>query len=201
VKNFFAHVIALTLRAPNGCWLFAGPRDHNGYGVISRKEEGHTKTRMAHRIVYEGLKGVIPTGLQLDHLCRCRWCVNPEHLEAVTAYENTMRSRSPAAINARKTHCVKGHELSGDNVFFVEGWRRCRACSRVSSKKTTTRAYRKRQADKPSCDMIAAMTGVRCTRKARFTQGEQNRCGLHLGLPHKKNRVEGAILKMAEESR
>lgn len=73
--------------------------------------------------------GPIPEGMDLDHTCRNRGCVNPEHLEPVTTQVNTLRGIGPTAENARKTHCKHGHPLEGDNLYVdPEGKRKCRAC-------------------------------------------------------------------------
>lgn len=110
------------------CWLWQGAKDSGGYGQIraGRQEK-------AHRLAYQWLVGAIPEGLQLDHLCRVRNCVNPDHLEPVTPRENTMRSPvSPSAVNARKARCSAGHELGGDNRFPGEGsGRACRTCQQA----------------------------------------------------------------------
>lgn len=76
-------------------------------------------------------KGPIPEGLVIDHLCRNRGCVNPDHLEAVTQRENILRGEGLAAANARKTHCPKGHPYSGENLYVVpsSGRRQCRICA------------------------------------------------------------------------
>lgn len=87
----------------DGCWLWQGPRVHNGYGIISIQGSGVKTTIRAHRYAYEALVGPIPEGLQLDHLCRVRRCVNPAHLEPVTARENVrrgVRARVQAAAAA-----------------------------------------------------------------------------------------------------
>lgn len=113
------------------CWIWLGAVTH-GYGtqIISRRHV------YAHRAVYELHKGAIPAGLVLDHLCRVTRCVNPDHLEPVTARTNTLRGESIAAANARKTHCLRGHPLSGDNlrIFAQRGGkpgfqRHCHACA------------------------------------------------------------------------
>lgn len=134
-------------RVESGCWEWTGtPFKNNGYCRV--KMAG--KTVVAHRAVYEALVGAIPEGLQLDHLCRNRRCVNPTHLEPVTAKVNQARGRSPASENAAKVRCKRGHSLSGDNLFVrKDGRRRCRTCERASQKrlrqKSTT--YKQRHAE------------------------------------------------------
>jgi len=105
-----------------------------------------SRGRLAHRAVYEALVGPIPKGLSLDHLCRNRACVNPEHLEPVSLVENVMRGVSPHAVNARKTHCAHGHAFTAENTYMVRGERVCRACGRersrtyIARKRATARA-------------------------------------------------------------
>ncbi len=89
------------------------------------------KTVRAHRYVYQAFRGPIPDGLVLDHTCRLKCCVNPWHLDPVTNMENLQRS--PLYMSNR-THCSKGHEYSGDNLFRrSNGWRGCKACIREAS--------------------------------------------------------------------
>ncbi len=83
----------------------------------------------AHRMAYTLLKGPILPRLTLDHLCRNRACINPDHAEPVSSIENVMRGMSFAAVNARKTHCSFGHSLSGANLYSTpRGSRECRTC-------------------------------------------------------------------------
>lgn len=121
------------------CWLWKGTILTSGYGQITESNNVGGKSKLAHRLSYEIHKGVIPRGLHLDHLCRVRHCVNPDHLEPVTPKENNRRSGSPSALNALKTHCVHGHELSGRNLQVVHGERHCRTCARQRD-----RAYHER---------------------------------------------------------
>lgn len=72
---------------------------------------------MAHRVAFELWVGEIPPGLVLDHTCRVRHCVAPEHLEAVTQVENVLRSRGLPAIHAAKTHCHRGHAFDEQNTY------------------------------------------------------------------------------------
>lgn len=112
---------------PNsGCWLWLGALTVGGYGHIFI---GNKKTRMAHRVAYELFVKKIPKGLQIDHKCRMRCCVNPDHLEPVTQRENLLRS--PIGITAkfaRRTHCAQGHLLAERNLISAKNRRRCRIC-------------------------------------------------------------------------
>lgn len=110
----------------DGCWIWIGARSRGGYGSFS---SAPGRTASAHRWAYESLRAAIPEGLQLDHLCRNRACVNPWHLEPVTNRVNILRGVGPTACNAALTHCRKGHEYTPENTIpMPEGGRRCRAC-------------------------------------------------------------------------
>lgn len=114
----------------NECWLWAGMVNSNDYGCIQVKIDGKWRSRQAHRIVYEALIGEIPKGLVLDHLCRTPRCVNPDHLDPVTDKENILRGIGMGAINAKRTHCMYGHEFNLTNTYWRKsGGRRCRTCS------------------------------------------------------------------------
>lgn len=109
------------------CWLWAATVIANGYGQFW----ANGRMRYAHRVAYEMLVGAIPDGMQLDHLCRNRRCVNPKHLEPVAARVNTLRGESFAAVNAAKTHCAKGHAFDEHNTRRTKsGNRVCRSCNR-----------------------------------------------------------------------
>ena len=125
---------------PNsGCWLWLGALCNGGYGNI--RNQGFIKS--AHRISYEMYKGIIPEGLHLDHLCRVRCCVNPNHLEPVTRKENIRRGVLAGTFGKaerRKTHCPMGHSLSGKNLYLTpNGSRNCKECRKIQA-----REFRKR---------------------------------------------------------
>ena len=128
-------VYAMVSPEPNtGCWIWTGALSR-GYGVFSVTTKTLKKTWAAHRLLYETEKGPIPEGLGLDHLCRNKWCVNPDHLEPVTQKENVRRGDAAAVQRRRrlaKTHCDGGHPLSGDNLYAYSRKgtlrRGCKAC-------------------------------------------------------------------------
>ena len=114
------------------CWLWNGSMYQNGYGKYGRRGI------MAHRIFYTLFRERVPEDMSLDHLCRNRKCVNPDHLEIVTFLENVMRGDSQHAINARKSHCKQGHEFTSDNTYVPPkrpGRRHCQECIRIASTK------------------------------------------------------------------
>lgn len=108
------------------CWKWTASLNSNGYGQLWDPEVG--RARGAHRIVYEMMVGPIPDGLTLDHLCRNRTCVRPDHLEPVTNRENILRGESPSASHAKKTHCPRGHEYTPENTYQYARGRQCRTC-------------------------------------------------------------------------
>jgi hypothetical protein len=118
--------------ANTGCWLWTGAVNRRtGYGHIGgRRGENH----MAHRVAYEMHIGPIPAGLQIDHLCRVRRCVNPAHLEPVTVVENLARGVGPSARAIRENVCRSGHPFSPQNTGRkTNGTRKCRACQSLAS--------------------------------------------------------------------
>lgn len=111
-----------------GCHVWTGALS-DGYGCFNLGDG--KKSYRAHRFSYEMEKGPIPEDFVLDHLCRNRACVNPEHLEAVTSRENTLRGENFSALNARKTSCPKGHPYDEENTYITpDGTRQCAKCRR-----------------------------------------------------------------------
>lgn len=137
-KRFWSRVdqsgpIPLYRPDPGPCWIWTGRLFYDGYGQLPAAG----KRVRAHRFSYELLVGPIPAGLVIDHLCRVHACVNPAHLEPVTARENVLRGTSASAMHSAKTHCKRGHPLSGDNLLILatRPERVCRVCHNLRRRK------------------------------------------------------------------
>lgn len=118
---------ARTVTNEQGCWLWQGPKKATGYGLFGIYEEGRSRVVSAHRWSYEHFVGPIPAGMELDHVCRNRECVNPDHLEPVSHAENVRRSREARDLLDR---CGRGHDLTEPGSYYQrQGWRNCRRCS------------------------------------------------------------------------
>lgn len=121
-----------------GCVLWTAYVDREGYGRTNYRG----RPVEAHRAAYECLVGPIDPRLELDHLCRNRRCVNPDHLEPVTHRENVLRGAAFSAANSRKTHCKRGHPFEPANTYTnpSTGSRECRACARLNQSRAHRRA-------------------------------------------------------------
>jgi hypothetical protein len=130
---------------PNsGCWLWIGVAYTTGYGCTVKTVDRQRKYILVHKYVFELLRHKVPSHLQIDHLCRNRICCNPDHLEPVTPRENYLRGFGVGAINARKTHCGKGHPLEGEHIYPGQRKRRCIVCSREGNM-LRSRIYRSKK--------------------------------------------------------
>lgn len=123
-----------------GCWEYGGAgHKRSGHGMFGYTVSGKTTVFYVHRWVYEQRVGAVPDGLVLDHLCRNPPCCNPEHLEPVTLGTNTLRGEGRTAVNARKTHCKRGHALAGRNLIVHPGkygqQRQCRECANMTRRR------------------------------------------------------------------
>jgi len=132
----------------SGCWLWTGSVNTSGYGQIGRGGKDGSLV-LVHRASYEIHRGPIPKGMVLDHLCRCRTCVNPAHLEVVTNRENIRRGVSPIAKHMADT-CCRGHQLDEANLRVELKWkkgmlRESRHCLRCERDNRAARAARRTQ--------------------------------------------------------
>lgn len=116
------------------CWLWKAVVNKDGYGIFGFNKQGY----LAHRLSYEWFIGTIPKGLEIDHLCRDRSCVRPDHLEAVTYLENMQRgdSYSHGAYGRNKTVCVNGHEFTEGNTHIYNNKRKCKECGRIYNRRS-----------------------------------------------------------------
>lgn len=135
--RFMSHV-----EKTEACWNWTGSISL-GYGKFGVNENGKWKSVWTHRFSYEMFKGPIPENLHIDHLCRNRKCVNPDHLEAVTQKINLLRGVGSPAVNAVKTHCKWGHEFTDDNIYKDTNGKGCLTCKRRRKKETYQRRIAK----------------------------------------------------------
>jgi hypothetical protein len=125
-----------------GCIIWLGAVNEDGYGNIGKTTN---RSGMAHIAAWELANGPVPDGLELDHLCRVRSCINVDHLEPVTHEENVRRGDHLTwrlKRRVRRTHCRNGHEATPDTIYWnTEGHLKCRECIRLVNR----RQYLKRR--------------------------------------------------------
>lgn len=122
----------------NDCWVWGACKLKSGYGKFGIGDRSY----LAHRVSYNIFKGKIGKKMVIDHACKNKSCVNPDHLREFTVKENTtINSNSVAAINAQKTHCIYGHEFTPENTVKVKKGKSCRTCDTIR----TNQSARKRR--------------------------------------------------------
>ena len=118
----------VSMESDSGCWIWKGSLTYGGYAHLT----WNGTLWVGHRLIYEIFKGPIPPGLELDHLCRVRRCVNPDHVEPVTHKVNVLRGLGVTAEAAQATHCPSGHSYDETNTLWSKDKRRyCRQCLRA----------------------------------------------------------------------
>lgn len=134
--SVFDRIIRNSVRNPDtGCWEWQGEKNQKGYPRISYRG----RQIAAHRLSFQCFAGDIPDRYEVDHLCKNRGCINPDHLEAVTHIENCRRGDLGAHMSSR-THCPKGHEYTPENTYVApRGARYCRICLRAKEARRRSR--------------------------------------------------------------
>ena len=145
------------------CWIWTRTKTRAGYGCLTSRQVKLLAHRVSAVLAGKSLAG----GLVVDHLCVNPSCVNPDHLDPVTNKENLMRGRGITAARSRQTHCIKGHPLSGDNLYMHKGGRYCRKCRDMAVKEYHKRIGRVTQ----QCDGINSKNGKRCRRRTAAASG------------------------------
>lgn len=160
-ENFWGHV----QKAESGCWLWTGARTSAGYGNL--RIDGTND--YAHRVSYRLAVGPIPDGEVLDHLCRVRHCVRPDHLEPVAHAENVRRGAG--TYGPLRTACIHGHDMTDPTNVYVtpSGQRRCRTCARALGSQP------ERMADSRERSRRQGMAVARASRHLGLTKREYAR--------------------------
>src|SRR5581483_1993568 len=125
--QYLERFLARIVKGP-GCWEWNGAHTAAGYAETWNGK----RPILAHRVSYQHFVGPIPEGLTIDHLCRNRGCVRPDHLEPVSHAENMRRGNTVARMNANKTHCPLGHPY---DTVLKNGGRACRECWRIKNRR------------------------------------------------------------------
>lgn len=135
VGNSVLSEIFAKSKGSGGCLLWTGRKTRQGYGQIQIAK----RLYYIHRVAWTIENGSIPEGDVIDHLCENPSCFLTDHLRAVPVRTNVLKGTGPTAINARKTRCINGHPLSGENIRVRNRQRICRTCARESKRRSRAR--------------------------------------------------------------
>ncbi len=164
-ERFLAKICLVEGPLPNPCWEWTASRDGDGYGRVG--VEG--KSRKASTYAYEVLRGPVPDGLEPDHLCRNRACVNPFHLELVTHKVNVARGNAGLAQSLR-THCSKGHPYDANNtIYYASGKRGCHICRLRRSRERRAREQLAREIQRGGVLPVNSRSKTHCLRGHQYT--------------------------------
>lgn len=156
----------VNIKSANECWEWIGAiSKKGGYGYfwVNKIDKNH----LAHRVSYELTKSKIQTGFMIDHICRNRKCVNPNHLREVTAKQNLYEnSENISAKTFRTNKCKRGHERNNENTRIYKNkygyyMRRCILCTKILNKKSSEKRSAKRLAIRKKKPSRGLESGVR----------------------------------------
>lgn len=156
IERFWSHV-----SQSDSCWHWVGSRNPDGYGnftIAGRTHRAHRVSLVAHGIT-------LVEGLVVDHICRVRDCVRPEHLRQVTTRENVLAGVGATAINARKTHCKRGHEFTPENTYQGRRGRECHTCRAAKN-----RRIRLAKVPCPSCGHVLSPNDMATHRRRHHSK-------------------------------
>lgn len=132
----------IDIRDRDECWPWILPAHKTGYG----RGSFNNKQFLAHRASYEYFKEPIPKGLVIDHICKNRICVNPNHLRVVTNLENVTQNSNSLTVKLKnQTHCKRGHLFDEENTYSYKNSRQCKICFKLRLDKIPIDELRKKQ--------------------------------------------------------
>jgi len=166
IERFLVKISVSSINFYNNtpCWEWQASKNHKGYGRV------HINYKMlyVHRFMYEYYHGEIDPKLTIDHLCRNHTCCNPKHLKQETSKVNILKGIGLAAINARKTHCKRGHEFTKDNTYLGKNMRSCKKC-------TLKRASDYYQNNREKCNFINRQNWQKNKEKYKEKHNQRNK--------------------------